>query len=219
MKNYWLDKKEKKVAKELWDDVMGIMPPRKNILTRYGKKRQAANAAIDAVKCTSKVCSKHSMNAKYLQEAKDCAERWGKTGLLDGIKNKWDKSVTAVLLEGQRLMNEQKYSVSVRTSKTEHRHGFNTEEDLFSFLDMVIEDAKKTDKYFSGGPDHPKNAFLVFKGKAPDEYDCLTNSLMSHEILVTVTENIVDNDGWHSTILCPGSWPSYDEHRRQAVKK
>lgn len=83
---------------------------------------------------------------KFVEEAKNCAMRWNKTGLLDGIKNKWNRQVTAVLLEGQRLLNEQKYNVIVRTSKTEHRYGFNTLEELCSFRDMVIKNARLTNK-------------------------------------------------------------------------
>jgi hypothetical protein len=45
-------------------------------------------------------------NARFLQEAKDLEAKWLKTGLLEGIDRKWDRQVTAVLLEGQRLINE-----------------------------------------------------------------------------------------------------------------
>lgn len=46
------------------------------------------------------------MNTKFLQEAKDLEARWAKSGLLDGIKDKFDRKTTAVLLECQRLHNE-----------------------------------------------------------------------------------------------------------------
>ena len=48
-----------------------------------------------------------NLNSRYLNEATLQSERWGSIGLLDGIKDKWDRSNTAVLLESQRLMNEQ----------------------------------------------------------------------------------------------------------------
>lgn len=43
------------------------------------------------------------MNAKFLQEAKDLEERWKKSGLLD---KKFDRAVTAKMLECERLHNE-----------------------------------------------------------------------------------------------------------------
>jgi hypothetical protein len=49
---------------------------------------------------------KQSINARFLEEAKAIEARWAKTGLLKGISKRWDRQVTAVLLEGQRLMNE-----------------------------------------------------------------------------------------------------------------
>ena len=45
-------------------------------------------------------------NARYLNEARELEGRWGKTGLLDGIKDNNTRAVTAVLLENQRLINE-----------------------------------------------------------------------------------------------------------------
>lgn len=47
------------------------------------------------------------LNSRYLNEASSLVNRWGKVGLLEGIGNKWDRSTTAVLLENQRLINEQ----------------------------------------------------------------------------------------------------------------
>lgn len=47
-----------------------------------------------------------TMNAKFLAEAKAIEARWAKTGLLDGIKDRYCRQTTAVLLESQRLMNE-----------------------------------------------------------------------------------------------------------------
>jgi len=46
------------------------------------------------------------MNAKFLNEAKELEQQWGKTGLLEGIKDQYTRSTTAVLLENQRLINE-----------------------------------------------------------------------------------------------------------------
>jgi hypothetical protein len=45
-------------------------------------------------------------NAKFLNEARVLEDRWSKTGLLEGISDKYVRSTTAVLLENQRLMNE-----------------------------------------------------------------------------------------------------------------
>ena len=45
-------------------------------------------------------------NSKFLNEAKELERRWSQTGLLEGIKDKYERSCTAVLLENQRLMNE-----------------------------------------------------------------------------------------------------------------
>ena len=47
------------------------------------------------------------LNSRYLNEATQLVNRWGKVGLLEGIRDKWDRSTTAVLLENQRLINEQ----------------------------------------------------------------------------------------------------------------
>lgn len=48
-----------------------------------------------------------SLNSRYLNEAADLSKRWGDIGLLEGIRNKWDRSTAAVLLENQLLVNEQ----------------------------------------------------------------------------------------------------------------
>jgi hypothetical protein len=45
-------------------------------------------------------------NSKFLNEARELEGRWGKTGLLEGIEDRYIRSATAVLLENQRLMNE-----------------------------------------------------------------------------------------------------------------
>lgn len=51
---------------------------------------------------------KMDMNDKFLKEAEEIEKRWKKTGLLDGlIPDKDNKATTAVLLENQRLINEQ----------------------------------------------------------------------------------------------------------------
>jgi Major capsid protein Gp23 len=47
------------------------------------------------------------LNSRYLNESAQLVNRWGKVGLLEGIRDKWDRSTTAVLLENQRLINEQ----------------------------------------------------------------------------------------------------------------
>jgi hypothetical protein len=45
-------------------------------------------------------------NSRFLNEAKELESRWGKTGLLEGIEDRYVRSATAVLLENQRLINE-----------------------------------------------------------------------------------------------------------------
>ena len=45
-------------------------------------------------------------NSKFLNEARELESRWGKTGLLEGLEDRYVRSATAVLLENQRLMNE-----------------------------------------------------------------------------------------------------------------
>jgi hypothetical protein len=47
-----------------------------------------------------------SGNAKFLNEAREMESRWGKTGLLEGIEDRFIRNSTAVLLENQRLVNE-----------------------------------------------------------------------------------------------------------------
>lgn len=47
-----------------------------------------------------------TLNSKYLNEAAQQDARWGSLGLLKGIKDKWIRQTTAVLLENQRLINE-----------------------------------------------------------------------------------------------------------------
>lgn len=47
-----------------------------------------------------------SLNAAYLNEAKELESRWAKTGLLRGIEDTHTRAATAVLLENQRLMLE-----------------------------------------------------------------------------------------------------------------
>src|SRR3954468_6145231 len=50
-----------------------------------------------------------TLNSRYLNEATKLENRWAKWGLLEGndLKNKWDRQTTAVLLENQKLINEQ----------------------------------------------------------------------------------------------------------------
>lgn len=45
-------------------------------------------------------------NARFLNEAKELETRWSKTGLLEGIDDRYTRAATAVLLENQRLINE-----------------------------------------------------------------------------------------------------------------
>jgi hypothetical protein len=45
-------------------------------------------------------------NAQFLNEARELEARWAQTGLLEGIKDRYVRNATAVLLENQRLINE-----------------------------------------------------------------------------------------------------------------
>ncbi len=45
-------------------------------------------------------------NSRFLNEARELETRWSKTGLLEGIEDRYVRSATAVLLENQRLINE-----------------------------------------------------------------------------------------------------------------
>jgi len=45
-------------------------------------------------------------NARFLNEAKELEGRWARTGLLEGIEDRYTRAATAVLLENQRLINE-----------------------------------------------------------------------------------------------------------------
>jgi len=47
-----------------------------------------------------------NMNSQFLNEAKSIESQWAKTGLLDDLDNRFERSTTAVLLENQRLINE-----------------------------------------------------------------------------------------------------------------
>lgn len=47
-----------------------------------------------------------NMNSQFLNEAREIESQWAKTGLLDDIDNRFERSTTAVLLENQRLINE-----------------------------------------------------------------------------------------------------------------
>lgn len=47
-----------------------------------------------------------SVNARFLNEARQIETRWSRTKLLRGIDDRFTRSATAVLLENQRLMNE-----------------------------------------------------------------------------------------------------------------
>lgn len=46
------------------------------------------------------------INARFLNEARDIEAQWSRTGLLEGIQDRFVRSTTAVLLENQRLINE-----------------------------------------------------------------------------------------------------------------
>jgi hypothetical protein len=46
------------------------------------------------------------INARFLNEAREIEAQWARTGLLEGIQDRFVRSTTAVLLENQRLINE-----------------------------------------------------------------------------------------------------------------
>lgn len=46
------------------------------------------------------------MNSQFLNEARAIESQWAKTGLLDNLDDRFERSTTAVLLENQRLINE-----------------------------------------------------------------------------------------------------------------
>jgi hypothetical protein len=46
------------------------------------------------------------MNSTYLNEAAKLESVWGKTKMLEGINNQFERQTAAVLLENQRLINE-----------------------------------------------------------------------------------------------------------------
>src|SRR5579859_3266794 len=48
-----------------------------------------------------------TLNSKYLNEAAILEKRWGDWGLLKGLKSKSDRQMASVMLENQRLINEQ----------------------------------------------------------------------------------------------------------------
>lgn len=47
-----------------------------------------------------------NVNSQFLNEAKQIEAKWSKTGLLNGVDDRFERSTTAVLLENQRLINE-----------------------------------------------------------------------------------------------------------------
>lgn len=73
------------------------------------------------------------INERFLNEAKELEARWAKSGLLEGITDKLLRSTTAVLLEGQRLMNEKcTIDLPIATSVFCPRCGTVLEEDSYS---------------------------------------------------------------------------------------
>jgi len=69
-----------------------------------------------------------NVNQKFLDEAKLLEGRWNKAGLLDGLKD-YSRATTAVLLEWQRLMNEQESPAELKTHLAEH-HQFEAPDHL-----------------------------------------------------------------------------------------
>lgn len=145
MKNEWLDRKAKRQREE----------KAAQLRSTTEKRIAALRAAIKHPKkpCGCSVVTVHkedpqhlnvskkslTINQRFLKEAQELEKAWRKSGLLEGLENrKWDRKSTAVLLEGQRLINERPFQITVRTKTTSHDHGFNTKEELFSHLDMLM---------------------------------------------------------------------------------
>jgi hypothetical protein len=58
----------------------------------------------------------------YLKEAKELENRWKRTGLLNGLEDRYVRSTTSVLLENQRKMNKSpRWKVQNRWKSKERR--------------------------------------------------------------------------------------------------
>jgi hypothetical protein len=173
MKNFWLDKKEEKKREEL-----------------YARMRDGVKRRTELRKAVKK-----SFNAKFLEEAKQIEKAWAKSGLLNGLK-KYSRQQTAVLLESRRLVNEHKYSLTVRTKNTMHRHGFMNLEDMYRHIDMLCND---------------QNYYITFS----ETGECQPAD--DHEMVLTMWEN--GGYGSEGRILCPtsakGAFDGYDNWRKQ----
>jgi hypothetical protein len=53
-----------------------------------------------------KIKKRPSTNSRFLAEAILIEDRWRKSGLLKDIQDRFVRSTCAIMLEGQRLMNE-----------------------------------------------------------------------------------------------------------------
>jgi len=139
MKNHWLDQKNKRVNEEKAKNAKVDELQKTITIMRLAKLR----SAVTNKRPTKKPCGCKSMNARFLEEAKNLEAVWKKSGLLEGLKDlpKWNRS--GVLLESQRLTNEMPFRMTVKTDKAEHAHSFNTKEEMFSHLDMLCKNNNK----------------------------------------------------------------------------
>lgn len=193
MKNYWLKLKEKKnEAKETEKRRVELLRREAIKKSLYGSSKKKPCNCKDDDKNNTKI------NAKFLEEAKQLEVRWAKTGLLEGIAGNWHRQVTAVLLEGQRLLNEQPYGLKVRTKTRQHKHGFSTLEDLYRHIDLYADDMKYYVTFSATGNCEPAD---------------------EQEMVLTIYEN---KDRYEGKILCPisagGDWAGYDDHRKKLPK-
>jgi hypothetical protein len=134
MKNHWLDQKAKRLDNQRAEQV------RRGVVE---KRLASLRTAHPLKKNGKKPCGCQSINAKFLEEAKNLEAAWKKSGLLKDLPKNWmGWNKSGVLLEGQRLNNEKLFRITVRTAKTEHLHGFDTKEELFSHLHMLSKDKK-----------------------------------------------------------------------------
>lgn len=107
IKNFWL---KQRANRQLFDDALVV----------HGNDR--------AIRWNKTANQLHKINTKFLGEAKRCAIRWGKSGLLKS--------------PGQALLNEQPFNVKVRTKNSGYKHGFSNKAELHQFLDMLCTSKK-----------------------------------------------------------------------------
>jgi hypothetical protein len=88
-----------------WERVPEMLPKDDGTIVQKDQKSRIKGALKGNGGANSKV-EKLSCNARFLNEAKELEKRWSQNGLLDGIKDRFTRQVTAKMLESQRLWNE-----------------------------------------------------------------------------------------------------------------